>query len=156
MKLFIVKSVKTIICHASMTLIILFSHSAIGDVIDPEKHIHKNGHQSKKLGDNGKTVFYSYTERAKQLRIKNLETEIKKLPKHIEVKKGCDFMRGGVKAKLIEKMGIALDVVVVNYGYQGSTIACVLKYIHGSNIGTQLVYSKKGKDNGMFMVFVTD
>lgn len=128
---------------------------AAGDNIDPEMYIKKNGYQSKKVGDDGKTVFYSSTERANSSRIKALQTKIEKLPKHIEVQKACNFMRGGVKAQLIEQMGVALDVVVTNYGYDGSTIACVLKYMYQDQVGTQLMYSKQGS-NGMYMVFVTD
>ena len=107
------------------------------------------------MGDDGKTRFYSFTERATSPRIAALESEIAKLPKHIEVQKMCDFMRGATKAKLIEQRGIAIDVAVTNYGYSGSTVACVLKYMHESNVGTQLIYNKKGA-GGMYMVFVTD
>lgn len=120
------------------------STHAIAEVIDPEKHVLKNGYHSVKMGDDGKTRFYSFTERAASPRIAALETEIAKLPKHVEVQKMCDFMRGGTKAKLIEQRGIAIDVAVTNYGYSGSTVACVLKYMHDSNVGTQLIYSKKG------------
>ena len=34
-------------------------------------------------------------------------------------------------------------------------VACVLKYMHDSNVGTQLIYNKKGA-GGMYMVFITD
>ena len=125
------------------------------EVIDPENHIQKNGYQSAKTGDDGKTSFFTFTERATSTRIAALESEIKALPKHIEVQKMCDFMRGSTKAKLIEQRGIAIDVAVANYGYSGSTIACVLKYMHEKNVGTQLIYSKKGAA-GMYLVFVTD
>jgi hypothetical protein len=131
------------------------STHAIAQVIDPETHILKNGYHSVKMGDDGKTRFYSFTERAASLRIAALETEIAKLPKHVDVQKMCDFMRGTTKAKLIEQRGIAIDVAVTNYGYSGSTVACVLKYMHASNVGTQLIYNKKGA-GGMYMVFVTD
>lgn len=140
---------------ATGVLLSAISIQAFGEVIDPEVYIQKNGYQSEDIGDDGKTVFYTFTERAKSSRIKSLETGIEELPKHIEVKKVCDFMRGGAKAKLIAEMGIELDVAVTNYGYQGSTIACVLKYMHGSSVGTQLMYSKKGA-SGMYLVFVTD
>jgi hypothetical protein len=128
---------------------------AFAEVIEPETHVLKNGHHSVKMGDDGKTRFYSFTERAASPRIAALEAEIAKLPKHVEVQKMCDLMRGGTKAKLIQQRGIAFDVAVTNYGYSGSTIACVLKYMHESNVGTQLIYSKKGV-GGMYMVFVTD
>jgi hypothetical protein len=144
------------ISYGASGLFLCFASSlAFAEVIDPEKHVLKNGHHSVKMGDDGKTRFYSFTERAASPRIAALESEIEKLPKHIEVQKMCDFMRGGTKAKLIEQRGIAFDVAVTNYGYSGSTIACVLKYMHESNVGTQLIYSKKG-GGGMYMVFVTN
>lgn len=136
-------------------LFALVSTHAVAEIIDPEKHIVKNGFHSVKMGDDGKTRFYSFTERAASTRITALENEIAKLPKHVEVQKMCDFMRGGTKAKLIEQRGIAIDVAVTNYGYSGATVACVLKYMYESNVGTQLIYNKKGA-SGMYMVFVTD
>lgn len=134
---------------------VLASTKAIAEVIDPEKHIEKNGYHSVKIGDDGKTPFYSFTERVAATRIVTLENEIKKLPKHVEVQKMCDFMRGSTKAELIQQRGISIDVAVTNYGYSGSTVACVLKYMQENNVGTQLIYSKKGV-GGMYMVFVTD
>jgi hypothetical protein len=153
----------SITCHLQKVLFLLatsallstLSSHANAEVIDPENHIKKNGYHSVKMGDDGKTRFYSYTERAKSPRITALKNDISKLPKHIEVQKMCDFMRGGVKATLIEQQGISFDVAVTNYGYSGSTIACVLKYMHENTVGTQLIYSKKG-DGGMYMLFVTD
>jgi hypothetical protein len=133
----------------------LIETQANAELIDPEKHIQANGYHSAKVGEDGKTTFYSFTERANATRLKSLQTEIEKLPKHVEVKNYCDFMRGGVKAQLIEKNGMAFDVVVTNYGYKGSIISCVLKYMHEDQVGTQLIYSKKGA-GGMYMVFVTD
>lgn len=140
---------------ASGLLLGFVSTHAVAEVIDPEKHVLKNGYHSVKMGDDGKTRFYSFTERATSPRIAALESEIAKLPKHIEVQKMCDFMRGATKAKLIEQRGVAIDVAVTNYGYSGSTVVCVLKYMHESNVGTQLIYNKKGAA-GMYMVFVTD
>ncbi len=140
---------------ASILFLGCVSTHAIAEVIDPESHVLKNGYHSVKMGDDGKTRFYTFTERAASPRIIALENEIEKLPKHVDVQKMCDFMRGATKAKLIEQRGIAFDVAVTNYGYSGSTVACVLKYMQGSNVGTQLIYSKKGA-SGMYMVFVTD
>ena len=138
-------------------LFLLFAGStnAIAEFIDPELYINKNGYLSKDIGDDGKTFFYRLNERATNERISRLEKTIEKLPKHTEVHKVCDLMRGGVKAKLIQERGIAVDVAAVNYGYQNSTIACVIKYMHQNAVGTQLIYSKKG-GNGMYMVFITD
>lgn len=143
--------------HALVTcaLLLPIAFDAMAEVIDPERQIQKSGYHSVKMGDDGRTRFFNYTERAKTSRIASLEKEIAELPKHLEIQKMCDFMRGGAKAKLIAERGISLDVVVANYGYSGATIACVLKYMHDNKVGTQLIYSKKGSD-GMYMVFVTD
>lgn len=140
---------------AAGILLGLVSAHAVAEVIDPEKHVLKNGYHSVKMGDDGKTNFYSFTERAPSPRMAALEAEIAKLPKHVEVQKMCDFMRGTTKAKLIEQRGIAIDVAVTNYGYSGATVTCVLKYMHENNVGTQLIYNKKGAA-GMYMVFITD
>lgn len=123
--------------------------------IDPEVRIQKSGYQTRKIGDDGKTVFFSSTERVQSSRIAELENEVAKLPKGPELLKMCDFIRGGVKAKLIQQRGISFDVAVVNYGYSGSTIACVLKYMHEGMVGTQLSYMKQSAA-GVYMVFVTD
>lgn len=136
-------------------LCVLTSAHATADVVDPEYYIQKNGHQYSRKGDDGKTNFYSFTERATKHRISVLEKEIEALPKNAEVFKVCDSMRGGVKAKIIQEQGISMDVAATNYGYSGSTIACVLKYMHENTIGTQLIFSKKGA-NGVYMVFVTN
>lgn len=127
----------------------------MAEIIDPEKHIKKNGYHSVNTSDDSTTRIYSFTERATAQRLTSLEDGIEMLPKHTEVQRVCDFMRGSTKAKLIQEQGIEIDVAVTNYGYKGSTIACVLKYMHTDNIGTQLIYSKKGSE-GMYMVFVTD
>lgn len=136
-------------------LLLLLSFDAMTEIIDPETKIQKNGYQTLKIGDDGKTRFFNYTERAKSSRITLLEKEVGELPKHIEVQKFCDLMRGGVKAKLIEERGLSFDVAVTNYGYSGSTVACVLKYMFENKIGTQLIYMKKGS-SGMYTVYVTD
>lgn len=131
------------------------STHAMAEIIDPEMYIQKNGYQSEKLGEDGKTKFYSFTERAAAPRIAHLERDIEKTPKHMEVQKTCEFMRDGAKAMLTQQRGIAIDVALTNYGYSGTTIACVLKYKHEKKVGTQLIYSKKGT-GGMYMVFVAD
>lgn len=136
-------------------IVVFFPILCSADVIDPEEHIRKNGYHSVKIGDDKKTKFYLYTERLPPAKIKSLEADIDKLPKHADIMQVCDFIRGGAKALLLEQHGISCDVVVTNYGYEGSTISCVLKYMHQGNIGTQLIYSKKGTD-GNYMVFVTD
>ena len=133
----------------------VISTYAVAEVIDPEKYIEMNGYHSAKMGDDGKTRFYIFTERAPLSRIIELENEIDKLSKRVEVQKVCDFMRGATKAKLIEKRGSVIDVALTNYGYKRSTVVCVFKYMHESNVGSQIVYNKKGA-GGMYMVFVTE
>jgi hypothetical protein len=130
------------------------STQAVADVVDPEKYILKNGYHSVRFGDGGKTPFYSFNERSSAPRVARLVAEIELLPKLTEAQKVCDFMRGAIKSKLIEQNGIAIDVALTNYGYNGSTIACVFKYMHKKNLGTQIMYSKKGV-GGAYMVFVT-
>ena len=139
------------------TLIALLMHIpalAIAEVIDPERYIQKNGYQSKRTGDDGKTPFYNFTERTNIARVTSLERDIGALPKNEEVAKYCEFMRGSTKANLIQSTGKAIDVAVSNYGHKGATVACVLKYMYGGDVGTQLIYTKKAR-NAMFMVFVT-
>lgn len=140
---------------ASSIFLTLVCTHAFAEVIDPEKYILKNGYHSVIMGDDGKTLFYNFTETAASARIATLESEIVKLPKHIEVQKFCDFLRGATKAKLIKQRGIAIDVAVTNYGYSGSTVVCTLKFMHENNVGTQLIYDKKG-DGGMYRVIVSE
>lgn len=134
---------------------VVASPHAMAQAIDPEKYIQTNGYHSNKIAEDGKTRFYSFTERASASRIADLESEIKKLAKHVEVQKLCEFMRDGAKVRLSQQQGVAIDVALVNYGHNGSTIACVLKYSHKNDVGTQIVYSKKGTA-GMYLVFVAD
>ncbi|MDE2094746.1 MAG: hypothetical protein KGI87_12910 [Burkholderiales bacterium] len=123
--------------------------------LDPEQHIRTNGYQSVRTGDDGKTRFYSFTEHARSSRIAILEAEIARLPKQAEILQACNILRGGITATLIQERHIAVDVAVTNYGYSGSTVACVLKYMHQNEVSTQLVYYKKAA-GGMYTVFVTD
>lgn len=132
-----------------------FSSHTFAQVIDPEAQIRKNGYHTVNLGDDGVTRFYTFTERATASRISALEQSVAGLPKQTEVYKFCDQMRGSVKANLIRERGQPFDVVATNYGYSGSTIACVLKYMHENSVGTQLLFMKKAA-GGMYMVFVTD
>ena len=128
---------------------------AVAQVLDPETYIKQKGYQSVRVGDDGVTRFYTFTERASANRIAELEQGIAGLPKRIEVFQVCDQTRGSVKAKLIAERGVAMDVATPDYGYSGSTIACVLKYMHENKVGTQLMYMKKAS-GGMYMLFVTD
>ena len=129
--------------------------SAGAQVIDPEAKILKDGYQSKKVGDDGVTPFYTFTERATAARVSAVEQSIIRLPKDARIAGACEQMRGSAKALLIQQSGKAYDVAVANYGYSGSTIACVLKFMLGNKVGTQLAFLKQGKA-GLYMVFVTD
>lgn len=128
---------------------------ARAEVINPVAYIQKNGYHSEALGDDGKTRFFTYTERTSASRVAALEREIASLPKHVDILRVCEMMRGGAKARLIAERGIAYDVAVINYGYQGRTIACALKYMQGDKVGTQLMFGDRGP-NGMYTVYVTD
>ncbi len=144
------------IWHIAFGLIFAFvSISAAAEVINPEEYISKNGYHSVGIGDDGKTHIYSFTERATPPRIASFENGVAKLLKHIEVQRMCDFLRGATKARLIEQRRVPIDVAVTDYGYSGETVVCVLKYMHKSEVGTQIIYSKQGS-MGMYMVFVTD
>lgn len=120
--------------------------SANAEVIDPELHIKKNGYHSQRMGDDGKTPFYNFTERTNVSRVSSLERDVSALPKDERVFKLCDFMRGGVKAKLIQSTGKNIDVAVSNYGYKGATTACVLKYMYAGEVGTQIMYLKTSRN----------
>lgn len=147
----------SLLCKAKLSFVcfflVFFANAVNAEIIDPENYILKSGYQSKSIGDDGKTVFYIFTERALLGRIAAVEVDIDKLPKRQEVFKVCDFMRGGVKAKLIEEQGIAYDVALANYGYSGKIIACSLKYMLGSKSGTQLIFSKS-TEAGVYIVYV--
>ncbi|MFZ4440688.1 MAG: hypothetical protein ACOYOS_19905 [Syntrophales bacterium] len=135
--------------------LVVISSDVCAAVIDPEKHIQKNGYHSMRTGDDGITKIYSFTERTNSSLTSALGADIAALPKDAKALNACDFMRGGVKANLIEQRGIAIDVAVTNYGYSGSTIACLLKYMHENKVGTQLIFVKTGP-GGLYMVFVVD
>lgn len=146
---------KHLTCLVVSAFLVGISSHAGAVVIDPEKHIMNNGYHSAQMGDDGKTQFYSFTERADPSRISALEADIAALPKNVEIQKSCDSMRGSTKALLIKQRGIAFDVALTNYGYSGSTVACVLKYMHENKVGTQLIFINKGQ-GGLYMVSVTD
>lgn len=122
---------------------------------DPETTISRFGPRSKRLGEDRKTVFLQYTERTTARRVRELEVAIAALPKHPDLLRLCDFLRGNVKAMLLEQGASDLDVAVVNYGYVGSTVSCILKYMKAGQVGTQITFAKKAP-GGMYMLFVTD
>lgn len=128
---------------------------AAAQVLDPETYIREKGYKSVRVGDDGVTPFYTAMDRATASRLAELERGIAGLPKRIEVFQVCEQTRGSVKAKIIAERGVAIDVATPNYGYSGSTIACVLKYMHENRVGTQLMYMKKASGS-MYMLFVTD
>jgi hypothetical protein len=132
-----------------------FGLEARAQIFDPERVIKAHGAESKTLGEDGKTMFFRRTERATPARLESLETDIAALPKRTEVFQVCDFLRGGVKAQLIAKRGEAIDVAVANYGLQGATVVCNLKYMRGNEVGTQLLFAKTSGAS-MYLLFVTD
>lgn len=139
---------------AFVAFLINIAASVNAEVIDPELYIQKNGYHSQRVGDDGKTPFYNFTERTNVTRVTSLERDVNVLPKDERVFKLCEFMRGGIKAKLIQSTGKNIDVSVSNYGYKGATVACVLKHMYGGEVGTQIIYSKTTR-NAMYMVGVT-
>lgn len=134
-------------------LVVSYESGAV--IINPVKYIHDNGFHSMKIGDDKKTKIYSFQERAGPSRISELSSEITALPKTPEIQKMCDFWRGTVKAGLVEKNGVAIDVVVTNYGYSDTTITCILKHIDGNKVGTQLIFYNTDKGS-LYFVMVTN
>jgi hypothetical protein len=133
----------------------LFPFPASAEIINPVTYIQKHGYQTTFLGDDGRTRFYSFTIRTSVSKVSNFAVDVSALPKDPSIYQVCDMMRGSVKANLIESAGIAYDVAVVNYGYKGNTISCVLKYMSGPSIGTQVFFGSKGQDGAMYNVIVT-
>jgi hypothetical protein len=135
--------------------------SLFAEVIDPEAHIMRLGYLTMEKIDGGKKVFYSAVERSDSPRIISLEIDIGKLPKHPNVKIYCDRLAAGIRAKLIAEQGPGNDVVATNYGNNGYTLACVLKYKEVVNFGrqttfsTQLTYFKDTR-SAQYMVTATD
>lgn len=136
------------VCHFHKLFISLLSvvflastYSIVNaEVIDPEKRIRSKGYNSNKMAEDGKTMFYFLTERTKTPRIKSLEKDIAQLPKDPVILPVCNMLVNGALAK----HGTSFDNIFLgNYGYQGATIACIIKYKRGSIIGTQLVYTKE-------------
>jgi hypothetical protein len=129
--------------------------STIAEIINPVTYIKEHGYKTSSLGDDGRTKIYSHTIRTSLSKVANFANDVVPLPKDPVVYQVCEMMRGGVKASLIENTGDAYDVAVVNYGYKGNTISCVLKYMRGPTIGTQVFFGSKGSDGAMYNVIVT-
>ncbi len=124
-------------------------------IIDPEDLVSKSGATATRLGDDGQTQIASFSETVSVERLKELEDIVAALPKRLEVLQLCDQLRGMAKAKLIAESGLAFDVASVNYGYQGSILACTLKFMRDNKIGTQVIFVKKAR-NTMFMAAFVD
>ncbi|QRP62829.1 hypothetical protein I6J77_11875 [Rhodanobacter sp. FDAARGOS 1247] len=123
-----------------------------GQAIDPEARIKADGYQSLNHGSDG-TPWYTLGETVPQERIKELEVQVARLPKDERLLSVCNLARGGAKAKLIEQSGLAYDVAVTDYGYEGRTIVCVLKFMLGSTIGTQIAYFKE-TESAVYLYFI--
>jgi hypothetical protein len=135
---------------------ILSSTSAIAQkIIDPETYIQKVGAQSTKIGEDGKTRFFRYTELASEERIATLSRAIAELPKAKEVLQVCDQVRGSVSAKLSKEKGRPIVVTITSYGYSGSIIACEFKYRDEDKTGIQLMFVKQATD-GVYTLFITN
>ena len=101
-------------------------------------------------------VFYTTTLRTTAAAVASRAAEVAALPKDQRVFTACDFMRGTTRANLVQSTGKALDVVLSNYGHTPSaTLACVLKYIDGPQVGTQVIFFKEAAGS-MYMVFIVD
>ena len=139
--------------YITALLCVLNSNLAHTDVIDPEAFIKKYGYTSTYLGDNGETTFYTASKLASTSQIKNYVSDVVNLPKHKDVISHCEFMRGVSKVQAIAHSKVAVDVALFNYGYSHSTIVCVLKFMYGNKISTNLTYSKAIKGS-IYMLWV--
>lgn len=137
----------------ALFLSLAFPNISEANAVDPQLFIKENGYDSQRLGDNGKTNIYSKHQTVGIRKLRSLQADIMALPKNPDVFKACDFMRGLVKPRLIEQYKVDLDVVVSNYGHEGSIIACHLKYMHSNNVGNQLIYTKN-TSSGLYMLFI--
>lgn len=124
---------------------------AFSEITDPVAHIKERGYDSASPGKNSDITFYSRTERISSSRLKQLEKEVADLPKQPEILQVCEIGRGGAKAKLYEQQ-IYADVATTDYGYQGSSLVCVLKYMYQEQVGTQVMVARK-EGNGLYLMF---
>jgi len=137
----------------SLFACIVPSHAAI---IDPEIYIGENGSQRQSPARDGVT-FYSSTIRLSTDQLTSVEAEVAALPKHLDLFKVCDFLKGGARISIVERTGEEVEAALVNYGYKGKIMSCVFKYsLHGV-IGTQIMFYKQSEaKKGAYMVFITD
>lgn len=145
----------TISCMRTALIVIALvaaTHPAYGQAIDPEVRIRADGYQSLNHGRDG-TPWYTLGKTVSQERIKELETRVTRLSKDKGLLPFCSLARGGAKARLIEQSGLAYDVAVTDYGYEGQTIVCVLKFMLGNTVGTQIVYIKE-TDSAVYLYFI--
>lgn len=142
--------------HSISILLLLFTvfiyNPVNAEIIDPEQTIRNKGYNSNKMGEDGKTMFYFLTERAETSRIESLEKEIVQLPKDPAILPVCNML---VEAAMAKHGSSFDDIFLGNYGYQGATIACVIKYKRGNITGTQLVYTKEA-DAEVYQVIAVD
>ena len=143
------------IISISITLLVftVFIYTPVNaGIIDPEKRIRNKGYDSNKMGEDGKTMFYFLTERSETSLIESLEKDITQIPKDPAILPVCNML---VEAAIAKHGSSFDDIFLGNYGYQGATIACVIKYKRGSIIGTQLVYTKE-VDAEVYQVIAVD
>ncbi len=140
-----------LVCTATFALTAGNAHAYDPLDLDPELYIKDLGHAQVTKGDDGKMSIISKTAQIGAEHLSLMEASVKKLPKHADVYRACEMMRGGTKARLIEKFKKPIDVAISNYGYNGSTLVCVLKYMHADQVGTQMIYAKNTAE-GMYIL----
>lgn len=124
---------------------------AYSEIIDPATYIKERGYDDATPATKSDITFYSRTERIPGSRLTLLEKEVADLPKHAEIQQVCELGRGGAKARLHEQK-IDADITVTDYGYQGSSIACVLKYLYQQQVATQIMVARK-EGKGLYLLF---
>ncbi len=142
----------TRIVPALLVVLAAFTYPAFGQMVDPETRIKTDGYESLFYGSDG-IPWYTLAKAESQGRTNEIEARIAQLPKEKSLLPACDIVRGRVKAMLIEKSSLAFDVAVTDYGYDGQTIVCVLKYMLGNKVVTQIMYAKNA--NGAMYLYYT-
>lgn len=124
-------------------------------IVDPVAYIEKHGLDSRTKGDSAHSYLNTkQIVRSEDVVIKHHDA-IAALPKNEETFRLCDFLRGGVKATLVEERGLPIDVVLMNHGVEGPVLACSLRMVLGSEAGSIVVFFR-AIGNEMYSLYVRE
>jgi hypothetical protein len=123
-------------------------------VPDPVSFIDRAGYDTVGRSDDGSTV-YTKDHVAAPEELNKLRRSVAGLSKNQDIFNACNFMRGGIKAGLIEYRGLPFDLVLVDYGHAGPTIACSWRLLLGSESGAIYAFYRLHR-GAMYSVFVRD